>query len=40
LERSYSRREQDLPWITLYPEFDGVRTDLRYLDLVKSLGLD
>ena len=40
LERSYSRREQDLPWITLYPDFDSVRTDARYLDLVKRLGLD
>jgi hypothetical protein len=36
---SYSRREQDLPWITLYPDFDSVRTDPRYLDLLKRLGL-
>jgi hypothetical protein len=40
LERGYSRREQDLPWITVYHDFDSVRTDRRYLDLVKRLGLD
>jgi TolB-like protein/tetratricopeptide (TPR) repeat protein len=39
LERSYSRREHSLLWITLHPAFDGVRTDPRYLDLVKRLGL-
>jgi tetratricopeptide (TPR) repeat protein len=39
LERSYSRREQDLPWITMYPDFDSVRNDPRYLDLVKRLGI-
>jgi TolB-like protein len=40
LERSYSRGDQDLPWITMYPDFDSVRTDPRYLNLVKRLGLD
>jgi TolB-like protein len=40
LERSYSRREQDLPWVTIWPGFDSVRTDPRYLDLIKRLGLE
>jgi TolB-like protein/tetratricopeptide (TPR) repeat protein len=40
LERSYSRKEGSLGWIKLRPELDGVRTDLRYLDLLKRLGLD
>jgi TolB-like protein/tetratricopeptide (TPR) repeat protein/KaiC/GvpD/RAD55 family RecA-like ATPase len=40
LERSYSRKEHNLPWITVDPDFDGIRTDPRYLDLLKRLGLD
>jgi TolB-like protein len=40
LERGYSRREPALLWITVWPDFDGVRNDQRYLDLVKRLGLD
>ena len=39
LERSYSRRESWLLWVTVDPDFDGIRTDQRYLDLVKRLGL-
>ena len=40
LERSYSRREGYLANITLWPQLDGVRTDPRYHDLLKRLGLD
>jgi adenylate cyclase len=40
LERSFSRRETDLLFLKLEPELDGVRTDPRYLDLLKRLGLD
>jgi TolB-like protein/Flp pilus assembly protein TadD len=39
LERSYSRREFFLLEITYDPQFDGVRTDPRYLDLLKRAGL-
>ena len=39
LERSYSRSESWLLWVTVDPDFDGIRTDPRYLDLVKRLGL-
>jgi len=39
LERSYSRRERSLWLITVDRDLDGVRTDPRYLDLVKRLGL-
>jgi hypothetical protein len=39
LERLYSRRENILLWVTVDPDFDGVRTDPRYLDLMKRLGL-
>jgi adenylate cyclase len=39
LERSYSMNE-GLAIMTLEPEFDVVRTNPRYLDLLKRLGLD
>jgi hypothetical protein len=40
LERAYSKREFQLLGIQVDWELDGVRTDPRYLDLVKRLGLD
>jgi hypothetical protein len=40
LERSYSRREVSLLGIAIRPYFDGVRSDPRYVDLLKRLGLD
>ena len=40
LERSYSAREGSLLSIMVDPTMDSVRTDPRYLDLVKRLGLD
>ena len=40
LERSYSRKELHILDITFDPQFDGVRDDPRYLDLLKRLGLD
>jgi hypothetical protein len=40
LERSYSRKEDSLLYIQVSAYFDNVRTDPRYLDLLKRLGLD
>ena len=39
LERSYSRKEFGLLSIKSDPLYDRIRTDLRYIDLVKRLGL-
>ena len=40
LERAYSTKENDLLGIQYDMDLDGVRTDPRYLDLLKRLGLD
>jgi TolB-like protein/Tfp pilus assembly protein PilF len=40
LERSYSKREGNILIIAWDWDLDGVRTDPRYLDLVKRLGLE
>jgi TolB-like protein/Tfp pilus assembly protein PilF len=40
LERAYSKREDGLLDIQWHWDFDGIRTDPRYLDLLKRLGLD
>jgi len=40
LERAYSKREDNLLDIQWDWDLDGVRTDPRYLDLLKRLGLD
>jgi TolB-like protein/lipoprotein NlpI len=40
LERAYSKRESAVLMMAADPILDGVRTDPRYLDLLKRLGLD
>ena len=40
LQRSFFKREQELLFIAHDPELDEFRTDPRYLDLLKRLGLD
>jgi hypothetical protein len=32
--------KSDLPSVKIDPDFDGVRDDPRYIDLLKRLGLD
>jgi TolB-like protein len=39
LERAYSKREDELLDIQWHWDFDGIRTNPRYLDLLKRLGL-
>jgi len=40
LEREYSQKRDSLLTIKVDHDFDGIRTDQRYLDLLKRLGLD
>ncbi len=40
LEQAYSERDSNLLFIQLDWDLDGIRTDPRYLDLLKRLGLD
>ena len=40
LERSYSRKEGSILDVACHPFLAGIRTDPRYLDLLKRLGLD
>lgn len=39
LERSYRRREHDLVFARVWPFFDSIRSDPRYLDLLRRIGL-
>ena len=40
LERAYSQRDSRLFEIKVYPEFDGTRSDPRFNELLKKVGLD
>jgi adenylate cyclase len=40
LEKSYLNKELFLPYLRSEPALDGIRTNPRYLDLLKRLGLD
>jgi len=39
LERSYQGREHDLVFSRVWPLFDSVRSDPRYIDLLRRVGL-
>ena len=40
LDKAYERRDSDLPWLRLRPVFDDLRSDPRYVALVKKIGLE
>ncbi|HYI97453.1 MAG TPA: tetratricopeptide repeat protein [Bryobacteraceae bacterium] len=40
LDRAYAGRDSSLPYIVLDPRFDPLRTDERYVGLVRKLKLD
>jgi TolB-like protein len=39
LNRAYDERSPLLPWLKIYPEYDAMRTDPRYDELLRRLGL-
>lgn len=39
LDRAYRRRDPDLPYLNADPIFDGYRTDPRFADMLRKLGL-
>jgi tetratricopeptide (TPR) repeat protein len=40
LGKAYDLRDSNLPWVRLLPMFDGIRSDPRYVVLMKKLGLE
>jgi tetratricopeptide (TPR) repeat protein len=39
LEEAYNERSSNLVWLKWEPKFDGLRSDSRYVDLIKRIGL-
>ena len=39
LEKAYAERYEDLGYIRAYPEFDALRDDPRFQDLMRRMGL-
>ncbi len=39
LSRAYEERSPLLPWVRIYPEYDSMRSDPRYGELLRRLGL-
>ena len=40
LDKAYDLRDSNLPWVRLIPVFDDLRSDPRYVALVKKMGLE
>jgi len=40
LEKAYELRDGGLPWVRLMPMFDSIRSDPRYVALMKKMGLE
>jgi tetratricopeptide (TPR) repeat protein len=38
LERAYEQRSSSMPWLKIEPKFDSVRSDPRYIDLLRRVG--
>jgi TolB-like protein/Tfp pilus assembly protein PilF len=39
LEEAYNERSSNIVWLKWEPKFDGLRSDSRYVDLIKRIGL-
>jgi hypothetical protein len=39
LEKAYTMRSSTMPWLKAEPRLDSMRTDSRYIDLLRRLGL-
>jgi tetratricopeptide (TPR) repeat protein len=39
LEKAYQLRDDELVWILIDPSFDNIRTDRRYAELLRRMGL-
>ena len=39
LERAYQQRSASIPYLTIEPAFEGIRSDPRYADLLRRVGL-
>ena len=39
LDKAYQRRDSDVPWFHVHPEFDALRADARFLELARRVGL-
>ena len=39
LEKAYTRREGTLVWLNVTPSFDPLRSEPRFVDLVRRMGL-
>jgi tetratricopeptide (TPR) repeat protein len=40
LEKAYAERSSSIPWLRAEPRLDSVRSDSRYLDLLRRIGLN
>jgi serine/threonine-protein kinase len=40
LDKAYELRDGNLPWVRLMPMFDGLRSDPRYVALMRKMGLE
>jgi tetratricopeptide (TPR) repeat protein len=40
LDKAYELRDGNLPWVRLMPMFDGLRSDARYVALMRKMGLE
>ncbi len=40
LERAYDEHDSTLVWLKVHPRFDALRTQPRFVEILKKMGLD